>query len=197
MSIRNAENPFLLFEEWFAQAKNHAGIEDHTAMALATVDENGAPDVRMVLMKKYDARGFVFFTNLGSPKARHLGVTPRAALCFHWEPLGMQVRIRGPVTPASPDEADTYFASRERQSQIGAWASKQSQPVGSRFELEKRVAIFVAKYGLGTVPRPPFWSGFRVLPEFFEFWLKQPYRLHDRVLYRFNEGQWAHERLFP
>jgi len=162
------------------------------------VTPEGLPDARQVLLKGHDDRGFVFYTNLTSPKARHLEAVPAAALCFYWMPLEKQVRIRGPVEPVTPEEADAYFASRPRQSQIGAWASKQSQLLESRYALEKRILKYGAKHALGRVPRPPFWSGFRVLAREIEFWLKMPYRLHDRVLYeKTPEGGWRHHRVYP
>ncbi len=197
MSIPHAEDPIALFETWFETAKACKQIVDATAMSLATVDADGAPDARIVLLKGIDNGGFVFYTNLGSVKAAQLAANPQAALIFHWAPLERQVRVRGEVHPVTPEEADTYFASRPKQSQIGAWASKQSQPYGERWELEKRLAHFTAKYGLVTVPRPEFWSGFRLMPTQIEFWLQQPYRLHDRVRYVKDGGAWTTERLFP
>lgn len=198
MSIPNEPDPFALFKTWYSEAEACPGIEDHTALALGTVDASGMPDVRMVLLKAYDERGFVFYTNLTSPKAQQLEANPKAVMCFYWMPLGKQVRIHGPVEHTTEEEADGYHATRPRDSQIGAWASKQSQPMEGRFELEMRIAKYVAKFGLGKVPRPPFWSGFRIMPERIEFWLKQPYRLHDRLLYtRTPESGWTRQRLFP
>ena len=197
MAIQNEESPFSLFDCWYAEAAQCDGIEDHTAMTLATINENGAPDARQVLLKGFDERGFVFYTNLTSPKAAHLSHTPRAALCFYWITLGKQVRIRGPVERTTDAEADEYFATRPRQSRLGAWASKQSQPVESPMALEKRIAKYVTRYLFGPVPRPDFWNGFRVIPEEIEFWLKQPYRLHDRVLYTKTGGDWERQRLYP
>lgn len=186
-----------LFNLWFDLAKSTSEIVDSTAMVLATVDAEGAPDARVVLLKDADTDGFVFYTNLGSAKAQQLALNPHAALVFHWPPLTRQVRVRGRVQPVSTDEADAYYASRPRQSQIGAWASKQSQPYGERWELEKRIAHFAAKHAIGTVPRPEFWSGFRLVPERIEFWLEQPFRLHDRVRYTRATSGWTTERLFP
>ena len=197
MAIPEEADPFALFGRWFDEAGACKAIQDATAMALATVDEHGAPAVRMVLLKHWDGDGFVFYTNLGSPKARQLMGNPRAALCFYWMPLEKQIRIEGAVTPVSGAEADAYFASRDRQSRIGAWASKQSQPLTRRFELERRVAHFAARFGLGEIPRPSWWSGFRVRPDRIEFWILQPYRLHDRVCYDRCDAGWQRRRLFP
>ncbi len=193
-----AEDPFALFQDWFAEARAKEP-EDPEAMALATVDETGMPNVRMVLLKGADARGFVFYTNLTSAKGRELQANPKAALCFYWKSLHKQVRIRGPVHPVSDAEADAYFASRPRGSRIGAWASKQSAPLESRFALEKRVAAFGAKYAVGPVPRPPFWSGFRLVPLEMEFWRAGAFRLHDRVVFRRDEAgaPWIKTRLYP
>ena len=152
------------FKTWFQEASD-AGVKDPTAMAIATIDANGQPDVRMVLLKGVDKRGFVFYTNMGSPKAHALVHDPRAALCFYWDKIDKQVRIRGRAERVSDEEADAYFATRPRLSQIGAWASKQSQPMRGYYELETEVARTVVRFGVGEVPRPPFWSGFRVVPE--------------------------------
>ncbi len=197
MTIPNEASPFVLFEQWYAEAAACADIEDHTAMTLATVGLDGGPDARQVLLKGHDEQGFVFYTNMTSPKAQQLRKTPRAALCFYWMPLGKQVRIRGPVSLTAEAEADEYFATRPRQSRLGAWASKQSQVIESPRALEKRIATFVARYLFGPVPRPEFWSGFRVMPEVIEFWLKQPYRLHDRACYSKTADGWRRDRLYP
>ncbi len=197
MSITPETSPFDLFTKWYAEAEACEGIDDHTAMTLATADASGAPDARQVLLKDHDEGGFVFYTNLTSPKAGQLAENPRAALCFYWMPLEKQVRIRGAIVPATEAEADAYFASRPRQSQIGAWASKQSQPLEGRMILERRIIQFAAKYALGAVPRPPFWAGFRLIPDTIEFWLKMPYRLHDRVVYTRGADGWEHRRLYP
>lgn len=197
MAIENESRPFVLFDRWYKEAEACEGIEDHTAMTLATTDEHGAPDARQVLLKDFNERGFVFYTNMTSPKAHQLHGMPRAALCFYWMPLGKQVRIRGPVELVTEAEADAYFATRPRQSRLGAWASKQSQPIEAPHALEKRIAKYVTRYLFGPVPRPEFWTGFRVLPETIEFWLKQPYRLHDRALYAKSGTDWSRQRLYP
>ncbi|WP_421785938.1 pyridoxamine 5'-phosphate oxidase [Hyphobacterium sp.] len=194
--IFDKANPYALFGDWLADAKAKE-INDPNAMALATADTDGLPDVRMVLLKGFDENGFVFYTNLDSAKGRQLADNPKAALCFHWKSLRRQVRIRGTVSPVDPDEADAYFASRARDSRIGAWASKQSRPLESRFALEKAVAREAAKFGLGAVPRPDFWSGFRLNPLHFEFWRDRPFRLHDRLVFERGEAGWATQRLYP
>jgi pyridoxamine 5'-phosphate oxidase len=166
-------------------------------MALATVDERGMPDVRMVLLKGFDAAGFVFYTNLESRKGMELAAVPKAALCFHWKSLRRQVRVRGAVEPVSAAEADEYFASRPRLSRIGAWASDQSRPLESRLALEKSVALHTAKYALGAIPRPPHWSGFRVVPEEIEFWRDGAFRLHDRLRFAREGAGWSRTALYP
>ena len=168
-------------------------------MSLATVDADGLPNVRMVLLKDADAQGFVWYTNYESAKGRELLGQGKAALCFHWKSLRRQVRVRGLVEPVSDEEADAYFQSRARDSRIGAWASEQSRPLEGRFALEKRVAMFAAKYGLGHVPRPPHWSGFRLKPVEMEFWRDRPFRLHDRLVFRREDeaSNWTTSRLFP
>ena len=167
-------------------------------MVVATVDPDGMPNVRMVLLKGIDS-GFVFYTNFESRKGRQLLDHPKAALCFHWKSLRRSVRVEGPVEQVSDAEADAYFASRPRGSQIGAWASKQSRPLTARLELEKAVASYAAKFHVGAVPRPPYWSGFRVLPQRIEFWQDKPFRLHDRLVFSRAAGAnaWTTERLFP
>lgn len=193
-----AGDPLALFAEWLAEAERHEP-NDPNATALATVDAAGVPNVRMVLLKGADARGFVFYTNLESRKGEELAAAPRAALCFHWKSLRRQVRVQGSVTKVADEEADAYFASRPRDSQIGAWASRQSRPMSGRFELEKEVARYGMKFGIGRVPRPPFWSGFRILPTMIEFWRNRPFRLHDRLRFTRADAQapWHTERLFP
>lgn len=190
------DDPIARFHAWMAEA-GEAGVPDPTAMSLATADAQGVPNVRMVLLKSADAQGFAFYTNLGSAKAAELAANPHAALCFHWAPTKKQVRVQGAVEPVSGEEADAYFASRARDSRIGAWASKQSQPLDSAFALEKRVATYAAKFGFGDVPRPDFWSGFRVTPERIEFWRERPFRLHERIVYLREGRGWRTQRLYP
>jgi pyridoxamine 5'-phosphate oxidase len=193
-----AENPIALFESWLAEARR-SEPNDPEAVCLATATPEGRPSARMVLLKGVDARGFVFYTNLESRKGRELAANPHAALCFHWKSLERSVRVEGPVERVSDAEADAYFASRTRGSRIGAWASAQSRPLEGRWALEKRVAEHTLRFGLGEVPRPPFWSGFRVLPERIEFWRGMPFRLHERRLFRRDEagGGWRVELLYP
>jgi len=190
------EDPIRLFKEWLAEAAASEPGEAN-AMALATAGADGVPSVRMVLLKGIDERGFVFYTNLGSRKARQIGDNAHAALCFHWKSLGRQVNVQGPVSAVTDAEADAYFATRDRGSQIGAWASKQSQPLGNGFELERRVAKYTARFHVGTVPRPPFWSGFRIAPERIEFWKSGMFRLHDRLVFHKSDDGWRTEKLFP
>jgi pyridoxamine 5'-phosphate oxidase len=193
-----ADEPLRLFAAWFAEAKR-AEPADASAMTLATVDAEGMPNARMVLLKGFDDNGFVFYTNVDSPKGRELNAAEKAALVFHWKSLNRQVRIRGLVEPVAAAEADAYFATRPRLAQIGAWASKQSAPLESRMALEKAVAMTMAKHALGTVPRPPNWSGYRLLPLLLEFWQDRPYRLHDRVEFRRTAlaQPWSKTRLYP
>ena len=197
MSITSQDNPIDLFKTWLSEAEASDAIHEPTAMILSTVDADLMPDSRVVLLKQVDDEGFVFFTNLSSAKARDLEVNRSAALCFYWMPLDKQVRVRGRIEPVSEAEADAYFASRPKQSQIGAWASRQSEPYTQRLEFERRIAKFGAKYAIGKVPRPPFWSGFRLQPRQIEFWLKQPFRLHDRLRYTRQADGWKQERLYP
>jgi pyridoxamine 5'-phosphate oxidase len=198
-----AIDPFALFEEWMAEA-SRTEPNDPNAMSLATVDATGMPNVRIVLLKTVDTpestdRGFVFYTNFESAKGRELLANPKAALLFHWKSLERQVRIRGPVSLASHGEADSYFASRPRLSRIGAWASHQSRPLSSRDVLEAKVQHFEAKFPDEAIPRPPYWSGFRVLPVEMEFWMSRPFRLHDRIVFRRDapRDSWHKTRLYP
>lgn len=191
------DDPVALFAEWLGDAEE-SEPNDANAMALATVDADGLPNVRMVLLKGFDDSGFVFYTNFESAKGRELLATNKAAACFHWKSLRRQVRLRGPVDPVSDEEADAYFASRPRDSRIGAWASQQSRPLESRFALEKAVARYAAKFAVGEVPRPPYWSGFRIVPISIEFWHDRPFRLHDRVVFlKQPDGGWSRQRLYP
>jgi pyridoxamine 5'-phosphate oxidase len=193
-----SSDPLLLFSQWMEEAKK-SEPNDADAMALATVDAAGRPDVRMVLLKEWDATGFVFYSNRESAKGTEISSNPHAALCLHWKSLRRQIRIRGSVTEVSPEEADAYFASRAKDSQIGAWASAQSRPMQSRFQFEKEIARYAAKYALQKVPRPDYWTGFRVAPFEIEFWRNRPFRLHDRLVYRRDDPKapWTTERLFP
>lgn len=191
-----AAEPYRLFAKWLEDA-TASEPNDPNALALATVDPEGLPDVRMVLLKGFDERGFVFYTNFESAKGQEILTSMKAAMCFHWKSLRRQVRIRGPVEQVSDAEADEYYASRPRGSRIGAWASKQSRPLESRFALEKAVAEYTAKHAIGDIPRPPHWSGFRIVPQSIEFWHDRPFRLHDRVVFRRNTDDWDKTRLYP
>lgn len=200
-SLLSEADPFALFDAWLAEALAKEP-NDANAMALATVDEAGLPDVRMVLLKDADPRGFVFYSNVGSAKGRELAANPKAALLFHWKSLRRQVRVRGRVTRVSDAEADAYWATRARPAQLGAWASEQSRPLPDRLALEKRIAEFGLKFGLGKVPRPPHWTGFRIAPEAIEFWRDRPFRLHERLVFARSSDKggaegWTTHRLYP
>jgi pyridoxamine 5'-phosphate oxidase len=197
-TLFRGEDPFALFGHWFDEA-GKSEPNDPNAMALATADADGLPDVRMVLLKDWDAEGFVFYSNAESAKGRQLAADPLAALLFHWKSLRRQVRVRGPVERVTDAEADAYFASRPRDSQIGAWASDQSRALEGRFVLERRAAEYALKFGVGKVPRPPHWTGFRVRPVLMEFWRDRPFRMHDRLVFARDHlgAPWKRSRLFP
>ena len=189
-------DPFLWFTEWFAEA-TRSEPRDPNAMTLATATPDGMPSARTVLLKGHDARGFVFYTNTLSRKGGELAANRRAALLFHWKSLGRQVRIEGAVEDVTAAEADAYFASRPRLSRLGAWASDQSRPLPARTELEDRLAALERRYPGDDIPRPPHWSGYRVLPSRFEFWQEAPFRLHDRTVFTRDGGGWAVSKLYP
>lgn len=190
--------PFALFERWFTEARA-AEKSDPNAMALATVDASGLPDVRMVLMKSFEQGAFAFYTSAESAKGRQLAANDGAAVCFHWKSLGRQVRARGVVEFVSDAEADAYFQSRDRGARLGAWASVQSRPMEERLALEKRIAEFALKFGVGEVPRPPYWRGYRLIPLAMEFWRNRPFRLHDRLVFTRDApaAAWVKSRLYP
>ena len=196
--IAAARDPFEMFSAWMKEAEKTEPNEAN-AMAVATADAEGLPNIRMVLLKSVDQRGFVFYTNMQSAKGNELAANPQAALNFHWKTVRKQVRVRGPVSVVSDEEADAYFSSRAKDSQIGAWASAQSRPMVGRWVFEKEIAKYAMKYGLVKVPRPPHWSGYRVMPLEIEFWRDRPFRLHDRLVYRrgAESEPWRTERLFP
>ena len=193
-----ALDPTALFKQWFEEARAREP-NDPEAMTLATVDSDGLPDARMVLMKDFDENGLVFYTNEESAKGRELAETPKAAALFHWKSLRRQIRVRGTVAPVSEAASDAYFRSRPRDSRIGAWASQQSRPLESRFALEKAIALYAAKYAIGEVPRPSYWHGYRLSPLSFEFWRDRPFRLHDRVQFSraAADAPWRSQRLYP
>ena len=198
MGFTERDDPFALFGEWLADAEK-SEPNDPNAMTLATVDEEGLPNARMVLLKDFNERGFVFYTNYESQKGQEILGTMKAALVFHWKSLRRQVRVRGLTEKVTAAEADAYFNSRPRDSRIGAWASAQSRELEGRFALETSVAMYAAKYAIGAVPRPPHWSGFRVLPLSIEFWHDRPFRLHDRVVFRraAQDAVWSKAKLYP
>jgi len=199
MNITENEDPIALFREWLGEAEVSESVNPN-AMALATATAGGRPSVRMVLLKNVDEQGFVFYSNAESRKGLEIEANAFASLCFYWKSLGRQVRIEGAVIPVSKEEADAYFESRDRGARIGAWASAQSRPMEGRFDLEKSVAKYAAKFNVGPVPRPNYWVGYRVVPELLEFWVERKSRLHDRWAYHLNiDGRdgWTVERLFP
>ncbi len=192
----SARDPLALFAEWLAEAVAKE-LNDANAMSLATVDADGTPDVRMVLLKDAGLDGFVFYSNLGSAKGRQMAANPKAALLFHWKSLRRQVRVRGTVSAVTQAEADGYWATRARPAQLGAWASEQSQPLPDRLAFEKRIAEFGLKFGLGKPPRPPHWSGFRITPQSIEFWRDRAFRLHERLVFHRQGEGWTTQRLYP
>ena len=189
-------DPYALFAEWLGEA-TRSEVNDPNAMCLATCTPEGRPSARMVLLKGHDERGFVFYTNLESRKGGELAANPFAALCFHWKTLRRSVRVEGAVEAVSEAEADEYYATRARGSRIGAWASKQSRPLDGRWALEQAVAEYTVKFGIGAIPRPPFWSGFRVVPDRIEFWRDMPFRLHERRVFHAGGDAWREEALYP
>lgn len=197
-ALTEGDDPFALFATWYAAAEK-SEPNDPNAMSLATVDADGLPNVRMVLLKDYDPSGFVFYTNFESQKGTEILASGKAAINFHWKSLRRAVRVRGLAERVSDAEADAYYTSRPRDSRIGAWASQQSRPLESRFALEKAVAKYAATYALGHIPRPPHWSGFRIRPLYMEFWQDRPFRLHDRLVFRRQspDAPWAKTRLYP
>lgn len=193
-----ADEPLRLFAAWFAAAKRAEPVNPE-AMTLATVDAEGRPNARMVLLKAFDERGFVFYSNAESAKGHELAANPQAALTFYWKTLARQVRLRGRAEAVSDAEADAYFGTRSRLAQIGAWASKQSAALESRLAFEKAIARFTAKFAVGTVPRPPYWVGYRVVPSAIEFWQERQFRLHDRIVFAREAANapWTKTRLYP
>lgn len=196
MSITKFDEILAQFNEWLEEARQ-SEPEYAEAMSLATATKMGLPSVRIVLLKAVSENGFDFYTNLTSRKGRELDENPNAALCFHWKSLNKQIRIEGTVAQVNDQTADAYFETRPRTSRIGAWASKQSQPMVDRFEFEKRIAKYTAKFNVGDIPRPNFWSGYRLEPNRIEFWQEQKFRLHDRAVYLLDDNRWRVEKLYP
>ncbi|MEM8541501.1 MAG: pyridoxamine 5'-phosphate oxidase [Pseudomonadota bacterium] len=196
--IADIKDPFVTFADWLKEAEA-SEPNDPNATALASVDANGMPNVRMVLLKGFDESGFVFYTNFESQKGEEILQQKKAAMCFHWKSLRRQIRVRGDIEVVSNDEADAYYNSRARGSRIGAWASKQSRPLESRFALEKEVAKYTAKYAIGDIPRPAHWSGIRILPTYIEFWKDGAFRLHDRIIFQREktDQSWDRSRFYP
>jgi pyridoxamine 5'-phosphate oxidase len=194
--MADTPDPYALFAEWFAEAEK-SEPNDPNGMCLATSTPEGRPSARMVLLKGQDERGFVFYTNLESRKGEQLAANPFAALCFHWKSLRRSIRIEGRVESVTDAEADAYYATRARGSRIGAWASRQSRQLEGRWALEKAVAEYTLKFGVGAIPRPEFWSGFRLLPDRIEFWRDMPFRLHERRVFHAEAGTWREEALYP
>ncbi len=197
MKKTSISEPFIKFANWFEQAQAKPEIIEPTAMCLSTVDEKNCPSSRMVLLKKFDERGFCFFTNLTSRKGGELAKNPNVALCFYWGILGLQIRIEGKIEKVTPQEADDYFASRRRGSQIGAWASKQSQEMIEWNEFEERIKKVTQDFEGQEVTRPPFWSGFRVIPKAIEFWQEGEFRIHSREVYQNFEDGWKVKKIYP
>jgi pyridoxamine 5'-phosphate oxidase len=189
-------DPFEIFVEWFADASK-SEPEHPNAMSLATVSVVGIPDIRIVLLKSFDSRGFVFFTNYKSKKSKDIDNNSVATVCFHWKSLSRQVRISGQIEKVSENESDEYFQTRSRMSQIGAWASIQSFPIIDEFDFETRIVKYTMKFNVGDIPRPDFWGGYRLVPNYFEFWQERPFRLHDRGVFKKNGNIWLFERLYP
>jgi pyridoxamine 5'-phosphate oxidase len=196
MDITDTKDPIALFQEWLGEAEAQESLNPN-AMALATATPDGRPSVRMVLLKGVDERGFVFYTNAESRKGLELDTNAYASLCFYWKSLRRQVRIDGAVSVVSDQDADAYFDTRDRGARIGAWASTQSRPMEGRFDLEKNIAKYAAKFNVGPVPRPAYWRGYRVSPDAMEFWVERRSRLHDRWVYHRGDDGWTTERLFP
>lgn len=196
MAVTESKDPIAEIKGWLAEAEKSEPVNPNAA-ALATSTTDGKPSIRMVLVKAIDENGFVFYTNTESQKGKELAANPEAALCFYWKSLARQVCVEGAVEPVSDADADAYFDTRDRMAKIGAWASRQSEPMEGRFELEKMAAEYTAKFNVGPIPRPDFWSGYRIIPRTIEFWTERKFRLHDRLVYHRTDDGWTMERLFP